>query len=56
VRVLLKESVGDERMYEMLMIKKECYGGRRRLDIYLDRMLAFTCGCRHLTSCKVWTA
>jgi hypothetical protein len=29
VRVLFKESVGVERMNEMLMMKRECSGGRR---------------------------
>jgi hypothetical protein len=29
VRVLFNESVGVERMYEMLMMKRECFGGRR---------------------------
>lgn len=48
MRVVLKESVGDERMIEMLMMKRECNGGGRRLDIYLCWMMAATRGCRHL--------
>jgi len=53
VRVVVKESVGVERMNEMLMMEKSAMEGKRRLDIYLSRLLAFAHGCRHSTYYEV---
>jgi len=39
VRVVVKESVGVERMNEMLMMKKECYEGKATTRYILEQIV-----------------